>query len=138
MTPGDWVVGYLGTAAIVIFTLFVLTAKIAHKDGFNEGREYEQNRRNTRAIAARESRLVQQPRAVEQPWPHHGHGRHSVWAQRMTVRTDTLAFAGGPATVPISHRSDSGELHALVEQTDRYIERMGLREDSHRRQLAIR
>lgn len=138
MTPGDWIVGYLGTAAIIIAVLFWLAIRVAYKDGWNDRGDHEQNRRNQRALeAARRppTRLIEQP---QQPWPHHGYGRHSVWAQRLTVRTDTVSFAGGPATVPISHRTDSGELRALVAANDQYIETMRRRESDYRRQLVTR
>lgn len=132
MTSGDWLAGYLGTGITVIMLMFVLTAKIAYKDGHRDGRDYERARRATRAL---EAARMPPTRLVEQPWPHHGHGRHSVWARRLTVRTDTISFAGGPATVPISHRTDSGELRALAAGADQYIETMRRRENDYRRQM---
>lgn len=129
----------LGAACALIAALFWVAVHFAYKNGWDDRGLHEQNRRNTRAIRARSAppaRLIGQPQVIEQPWPHHGYGRHSVWAQRMSVRTDTLSFAGGPSTVPISHLTNSGEIRALVQRSDRYIDNMGRDSAAYRRQHA--
>lgn len=138
MTTGYYFLAAVIAGALAVTGCFWLAVRVAYKNGWDDRGYHEQDRRNARALRARSAPPTRLLEPQQQPWPYHGHGRHSVWAQRLTVRTDTVSFAGGPATVPISHRTDSGELRALVAASDRYIETMRRDEAGYRQAMVTR
>lgn len=135
MTLGDWALLFVAVTVACAGVATWLAYHIGFRDGHESGRIYERNRHSTRALqAARKPTMLVQP-AVPAQWQVYHPGRHAPFQPRVTVTRDTIAFAGGPATVPISHRTDSGEIRALAAGTDRWIEDMRRDENAYRRQL---
>lgn len=156
MTFGDWAL--LGTVLTVLVVIagYWLCWHLAYKDGWDDGRDYEQERQYMKSIRARSAAERSRERRGSSlpaaPWYTQA-PKHAVSRPRRVVTTaDDIApvivphgattvpwfpqpgRTSGPGTVtmPKLALTSTGEMRAL---TDDFIEGMAAREEAYRQEL---
>lgn len=124
---------WIALAAIVLLSTgaCIVLRRLARTDGYNEGREYEQNRQAMRRL--RETRAQEGIRSKTTL------GAPS-WYVNVSEDRRGVAMPGIPmaafAAAPVRRGTATGEIRGLAAATDHFITRIGAEGDAYRRELS--
>ncbi len=148
MTPDMWTWTGLSLSVMVITALYVITWKLAYKDGWDAGREYEAARGYWKQIRANRAADRRRPRELSPaPWPATAPPRPARVVTTAGDRAPVTVVPVGPARIPLAPQpsrisgagtvalaavTSTGEMRRL---TDEFIAELAAQGERDRREL---